>query len=380
MLNSFASLINSLFPPENIFNVIESGDILKARKLLNSNPSLVDEINPDGYTPLNFAVKKKNKKFIELFLSRGVNINKGDEYGKTPLHIASHDNSPEVAEFLIKKGADVKAGDGGRWTPLHSASVNGSKYLAELLIKKGADVNAGDDHGETPLHLASRDISENLITFNNSMKRIKPDWQELYPDYKGVMELLLSSGADINARNKDGETPLCRAAVSYKEASELLISRGADIHSRNNSLWTVLHLVSLHGPYAVAETLIEKGANVNAKDSICWTPLHSAAANGNRVVAEMLINKGADVNGQAKHDYFDPDDGAWKRNNENSWTPLHIAAKNNRDEVVELLISKGADVNAELTDGRTPLDLCKDRDLRMLLRDRGGIEGKNRFL
>jgi hypothetical protein len=81
MLNSLSSILNSIFPPEDIFKVIDSGDILKARKLLNNNPSLIEQINPDGYKPLTFAVSKKNKKLNDGEIKR-MFIDKGGITGK----------------------------------------------------------------------------------------------------------------------------------------------------------------------------------------------------------------------------------------------------------------------------------------------------------
>ncbi len=127
--------------------------------------------------------------------------------------------------------------------PLHAAALNGHKGIAELLIAKGADVDAKDALGNTPLY--------NTILFNAALD-----------GYKEIAELLIAKGADVNAQDKNGNTPLHEAATSgLKEVVELLIANGAD---------------------------------VNAKKKFGRTPLHGAATKG---IAELLIAKGADVDG-----------------------------------------------------------------------------------
>ena len=71
-----------------------------------------------------------------------------------PLDISIHNAVIEGDIQAVKQhlaaGADVNAKDGNEWTPLHYAAANGHKEIAELLITKGANVNAKDDDGGTP--------------------------------------------------------------------------------------------------------------------------------------------------------------------------------------------------------------------------------------
>jgi len=204
---------------------------------------------------------------------------------------------------------------------LLQATEKGDIREMERLIAAGAEVNAKDSNGRTPLHTAA--------TYGQ----------------KEVAEQLISKGADVNAKDSSGETPLHEAAYrDNKEVAALLISKGADVNAKDSSGETPLHKAAYVGTKEVTELLISKGADVNAKDSSGETPLHMAAFSDQKDIAELLISKGADVNAKDSQ----------------GETPLHEAISS-RKEIAELLISKGADVNAKDSQGETPLQVANNR-------------------
>ena len=123
-----------------------------------------------------------------------------------------------------------------------------------------------------------------------------------------------------------------------------LIAKGADVHAKDEDGNTPLAYAAWVNSTEIVTLLISKGADVNAKDEYGRTPLHKTALNNSTEVAALLISKGADVNAKNKY----------------GTTPLHKAARLNSTEVATLLISKGADVNAKDRFGRTPLDIAQD--------------------
>ncbi len=180
-------------------------------------------------------------------------------------------------------------------------------------------------------------------------------------DIKAI-EQHLAAGKDVNAKDDlYGDTPLLWAAgFGHKGIVEMLITRGADVNAKAEGGWTPLHYATGGNDKEIVELLIGKGADMNAKnakDQI--TPLHWAAWRGHREVAELLIAKGAGVNSK----------------NKSGGTPLHNATWKGHKEIVELLITNGADLNAKDVGGETPLNWAeegKHKETSDLLRKQGG--------
>lgn len=125
---------------------------------------------------------------------------------------------------------------------LFDAARNNDLELAKLLIEKGADVNAKEWDGSTPLH---------VVAFNGSLEFAK---------------LLIEKGADVNCKDKNAFTPLHLAADDKLEVIELLIEKGAYLNAKNELGYTALHCAALYNSVEVAKLLIEKGADVNIKN------------------------------------------------------------------------------------------------------------------
>jgi len=98
-------------------------------------------------TPLHYAAEEQWLEGTQLLLSAGANPNTVASQGRTPLHVASL-KCPQLVELLLSAGARVNPRDGMLATPLHRASCG---TAVRLLVEAGADLAARDVNGETPL-------------------------------------------------------------------------------------------------------------------------------------------------------------------------------------------------------------------------------------
>ncbi len=153
-------------------------------------------------------------------------------------------------------------------------------------------------------------------------------------NYADIAKYLVAKGADVNLKNKDGDTPLMAAASSSKELVELLLEKGADVRAAGRDSLTAL-------THAITGVLAERVTTD---------------------VAALLLEKGANVDEAAPS-------GAMQ-----GYTCLMMAARNARPDIVKFLVGKGANVNAKAGDGNTPLSLArkaKDEDMVKLLVELG---------
>ena len=142
--------------------IIASFFIISAATLLAGNASA------ESAELHKAAATDKSGQEVQRLLENGAKVNEKDKNGMTPLHWATTNANYKAIGILLEFGAavNVKSARGG-WTPLHFALAGGSPYalvpdtegdggILKLLLDNGANPNAKDDDGETPVDLLNR--------------------------------------------------------------------------------------------------------------------------------------------------------------------------------------------------------------------------------
>ncbi len=234
----------------------------------------------------------------------------------------------------LDAGADVNERDPKlNMPPLMLAAISDHPEAVDVLVRSGADIEAQDDKGSTALLIAA------------------------FFGRAGSVERLVAAGADVNARNDDGSTP--RDMLSVDWGTTLLIASlvgvdvdqqettdgrskvaemiGGTVAVRDLDIWVAARV----GDVRVIKENLDKGADVDAGDPQTGVPpLALATLFGHPEAVDALIQSGADVNGRDRL----------------GSTALHGAAFLGHVRSAGLLLDAGADPDTRNSDGATPRD------------------------
>lgn len=145
---------------DEIIQAIQKGDLQYIEQYIAANLNNARTL-PINKCPLHYAVKNNQLYIGNALLAAGAEVNRQSRKG-APLHYAAYFERPEFACALLKSGANVNLKaplSNKKRTPLHLAALQGCTDTAEILVKAGADIDALDSDGKTPLQLAREQVA-----------------------------------------------------------------------------------------------------------------------------------------------------------------------------------------------------------------------------
>ncbi|XP_052899834.1 transient receptor potential channel pyrexia [Anopheles moucheti] len=278
------------------------------RKVLALEGANANACDTAGRTALHLSCYIGDYKATELLLQHGAKGQCWDrEKTVTPLHCAASCGSLECVTLLLAQNVDINAGI-EKHSALHYAVMRNSKRCVEYLLKHGANPNTPQVYTQTPLHVAAAlgysECMDLLITHGADarsqygQKKITALHLAASENYLDCVRLLVAAGANIDARNRDQQTPLHLACLSQcHETVTYLIAHRADVHAVYRDGRTALHasIVKESRFWDCTLSLLKAKVDVNRADNFGYTPLHIAALNEFSTCVYMLIEYGADI-------------------------------------------------------------------------------------
>jgi ankyrin repeat protein len=249
---------------------IEAGDRKAALEMIRQNVP-VNSAQPDGTTPLHWAVYRVDEELVNALLARGAKADVVNAYGSSPLAEAVRVANATLVEALLKAGADVNRSNMDGQSPLMLAARTGVVKVAELLLGRGANVNLQEEYrGQTALMWAAAEGHPDMVAFLIS-KGARVNTRARANDWPNQ----ITSEPRVQYRPTGGLTALLYAArVGCRACIEALLKGGADINLPNPDGMTAMMMAIDNGQYETARYLLDRGANPNTWDWWGRTPLY----------------------------------------------------------------------------------------------------------
>ncbi len=390
-------------PTSAVAEAVRQGDHQAVQALLRQEQD-VNAWDKLGTPALHWAVRVNDQRMVSLLLDAGADVNGANRYGQVPIHVAVQNRHAAMARQLLEAGADAAAVDASGELPLHLAARLGDSEIVDLLLAHGAQVDARDlTYGQSAMMIAVReghgDLVRRLLAAGADVNAQSLAGEEHRRVLPSEVPVGTSQGVGINRSGLPDRgmrypitgmlTPLMYAARQGNLAlTKLLVENGADIEAADaNGITPLINAILNHSVVNVNRTgrsdhlkialyLIEAGANVNARDWYGQTPLWAAVdirnleftvtATSNRVdreeaytLIETLLAAGADPNPRIEE--FPPERRFIAGTGFNGWvdmtgqTPFLRAAISGDLRVLHLLLEHGADPNIGTVAGTTPL-------------------------
>jgi ankyrin repeat protein len=299
-------------PPDAIAgqmtDALRRGDHPAFQKLIHDNPGNVNKKGPAGSTPLMYAAlygdldsvqqliklgtdpnlqneagatalmwATDNLEIVTELVNHGADVNAKSSDSRTPLLIASSRyGAAPVVKFLLDHGANPSAHSPalvGEMTPLAEAAYGGDAVILRMLIARGADVKAA---GPNPLGFAIVSRCSNCIDLlMGSADKKGLSLQALLDspplnDTRAVNSLL-EHGADVNAKDPDGNTLLMLVSAcddASVDTVKRLIAGGADVNEKNPHGQMAIDFARARGKTAVVDLLVASGAKDSSSSTV----------------------------------------------------------------------------------------------------------------
>ncbi len=273
-----AAAVSRLSPLFALKAVIYKGKDLKLVRFLLLHGAYVSCINHRGQTPLMLAAQSGDFQVVRLLLRDHAALHVMDKSGKTPLMYAAQGGNLKIIRFLLSKGVSPAAEDKNGST---AAALSKNFKVAKFLLSR------------LPVGLRSLQANRFYLLMSK-----KGEWYYFYqPVLPGV------NLANVKSPHSGMTLPFYAVLQNNLYAARYLLSHGANVNARDNIGQTPLMLSCLHVEYPMTKMLVRAGASINLQDNQGRTALMYSITSGryahltpNLNISFYLISKGAKLN------------------------------------------------------------------------------------
>lgn len=303
--------------PAGLEQAIKDGDSKFVFEHLDKHPEDMKALDEDGNNPLILALdqEKWNVPMVEQLIKRTKDLNFKNDEGETALHKAALENNvatSKIIKLLVSKGATPDARDDNGNMPIVYAARAVNVPAAKALLQYKISL----DKVTSPNSAIMIEAIQGLPTGKNE---VCPRCKEVHPEPTEqeqieLLTLLAKHGADMNATDTKGDTPLVQAIrVANAPVVKFLLDHKADIQARSNGQLPLDRAVFSYSmldyamdsrnedeftklkkqAFAVIELLVERGARIDS--SAYWTPMMEALNNGSFLIVKLLVEHNATI-------------------------------------------------------------------------------------
>lgn len=355
-----------IFPGEAIFAPIVDRNSPLVVALIKRGIDLT-ATNQDGDTALHLASAiVENTEIATRLLEAGSDVNAIGNGGATPIHRAAAVDA-RMVQVLLKWDADVTITDEQDKSSLHWAAQNGQVDVSRILLEHGVDAGGKDRDGRTALELVegSQELEHELVTL------LRGEMDKLERDHGGTVSPAMQENEESNQypvqftavpgivdQHQDQVQTVQPAIVKTEvadsvvqqtlhqavatddlESVRLLLFQGADVEALDGEGLTPLLVAAKTGHIGVLSALLTAGARTAATDSAGSTALHRAAEYGHPKIIDALTAGGAPI--EAVNSF--------------GQTALFLAARWGQTSAIETLLACGAEAETAQIGGMSAL-------------------------
>jgi len=249
---------------------------LEAARFLSTVPGIdLNAVNKAGRSALHLPCRNGHLEVVRFLvaLPAGINILLADDLGDNGLHLAVHSGDLPMIQFLLSSnlGFDVEARDNfGRSALLLACVCDHFDVVEYLVTTHNADVQAIDNYGKSCRHFAAKRYHTELIRY-------------LLVNFPGM--------DFVAKKDNEGNTPLhCLGnGIDSREIARLLLENGAQVNAINNHGSSPLHEVAVQGFLVLVQEFIQHGADLLATDEDGDAPFDVAGRMGEGEIADYIL-------------------------------------------------------------------------------------------